>query len=151
MCRLQPYVEQGNTLTSVGNNWYFPQYMLCIFTAVVLFSRVSQLHAACDPAMGLPSRFSSLSCDSPASWGEHKWSSPFGAHANIKSQIAWQQAVIQGMSQCFLPGDSVLFIFPETCPALLAPSLAFQVSSAELGSVSSVRSKCRADKSCLRC
>lgn len=43
-----------------------------------------------------------------------------GAAASVESQITWQRAVIQRTSQCFLPGDSVPFIFPGTCPAPLA-------------------------------
>lgn len=75
----------------------------------------------------------------PCQLGGRESSSPSGAAASVESQITWQRAAIQRTSQSFLPGDSVPFIFPGTCPALLARRLAFQVSSAEPRSASSAR------------
>lgn len=51
----------------------------------------------------------------------------------------------------FPPGGSVLFIFPGTYPAPLAPSLAFQVSSAEPDCASAVCASTEWHVCCTRC
>lgn len=131
MPRLKPCMEQGSTQPLQETRMLF-LIEFSVFAVENPLVRASQLRWLCLVLPESPKQSLILRCDSLASWGERKKSSPFGTDANIKSQITWQRAVIQRRSQHPppRPGGSVLFIFPGTCPAPLALSLAFQVSSA---------------------
>lgn len=59
MGRLKPRVGQGSTQPLQEEINTLPDKFFCVFTVVILFVRASQLRAVSDPAMNLPSRFSS--------------------------------------------------------------------------------------------